>query len=47
MNEDDPSEIDLPFSQYPAPVTWGFLFVGGWEILNIQPYLALGILVLI
>jgi len=27
MNEDDPSEIDLPFSQYPAPVTRGFLFV--------------------
>jgi len=28
MNEDDTSEIDLPFSQHPDPVTRGFLFVG-------------------
>jgi len=28
MNEDDPTKIDLPFSQHQAPVTRGFLFVG-------------------
>ena len=28
------AEIDLPFSQYQAPHSWGFLFVGGWVDLD-------------
>jgi len=32
--KDGIAEIDLPFSQHQAPVTRGFLFVGGWVDFN-------------
>ena len=34
--EDGTFKIDLPFLQHQAPVTRGFLFVGGWVDLSIQ-----------
>ena len=39
--EDGTFKIDLPFLQHQAPVTRGFLFVGGWVDLGMVRYITL------
>ena len=34
--EDGTAKIDLLFSQHQAPLSWGFLFVGGWVDLDMM-----------